>query len=143
MLSCMMESDEPGHPAFTRQERHEIVIRQFQAIVEDNLASPLRMAAVSRQIGVSSRTLRLVSRLCLGVSPTQYVLGRRMNAAHQILRGGSCTVTDAATEFGFWELGRFSRSYREIYGESPSATLKLRSLAGTYPPQHAESRPEQ
>jgi hypothetical protein len=33
------------------------------------------------------------------------------------------TVTDIATEFGFWELGRFSVEYRALFGEAPSVTL--------------------
>ena len=34
------------------------------------------------------------------------------------------TVTDIATEFGFWELGRFSVEYRALFGEPPSASLR-------------------
>jgi transcriptional regulator GlxA family with amidase domain len=33
-------------------------------------------------------------------------------------------VTDIATEHGFWELGRFSVNYRQLFGESPKTTLK-------------------
>jgi AraC-like DNA-binding protein len=129
MLSSMMDADDLSRTGLIRLERHGIVIRRFQAIVEDNLDCLLRMTEVSRQIGVSSRTLRLAFLQCLGVSPTQYILRRRMDAAYQMLRAGNCTVTEVATEFGFWELGRFSCTYRKLYGESPSVTLKFHSLA--------------
>jgi transcriptional regulator GlxA family with amidase domain len=128
MLPSMTDADDLRRTGLTQLERHEIIIRRFQAIVEDNLDCLLRMTEVSRQIGVSNRTLRQAFLQLLGVSPTQYFLRRRMDSAYQVLRAGNCTVTEVATKFGFWELGRFSRTYRKIHGESPSATLKFHSL---------------
>jgi transcriptional regulator GlxA family with amidase domain len=34
-------------------------------------------------------------------------------------------VTDVAMQLGFGHLGRFAGHYRELYGEAPSATLRL------------------
>jgi transcriptional regulator GlxA family with amidase domain len=127
MFSSTMETDDLSRTGLTQLERHEVVIRRFQAIVEDNLGCPLQMTEISRQIGVSARTLRLASGERLGVSPKQYYLRRRMASAHQVLQAGNCTVTEVATEFGFWELGRFSGTYRKIHGESPSVTRKFHS----------------
>jgi hypothetical protein len=40
------------------------------------------------------------------------------------------TVTDVATEYGFWELGRISVAYRNLLGESRSVTLRRAQRKG-------------
>ncbi|MFM8885114.1 MAG: helix-turn-helix domain-containing protein, partial [Chthoniobacterales bacterium] len=67
-----------------------------------------------------------------GVAPHAYVLRRRLNQARNVLLredAAERTVTEIALGLGFSELGRFSVRYREMFGESPSETLRRRSLS--------------
>lgn len=61
------------------------------------------------------------------MSPKQYLLRRRMDQARRALAetiAGETTVTEIATQFGFWHFGRFAGTYQSIFGEPPSVTLR-------------------
>jgi AraC-like DNA-binding protein len=63
----------------------------------------------------------------LVMGPIHYLALRRMHLARRaLLRADSstATVTKIATDYGFWELGRFAVAYRALFGEPPSVTLK-------------------
>jgi AraC-like DNA-binding protein len=34
------------------------------------------------------------------------------------------TVSDVAARWGFYQFGRFAAQYRQLFGETPSATLR-------------------
>jgi transcriptional regulator GlxA family with amidase domain len=96
-------------------------------VLEAQADAPLHIPEISQKIGVSSRTLRSACQHQLGVSPGQYVMLRRLQATRRSLQKADSDVTcvtDIATEHGFWELGRFAVKYRQVFGESPSATLR-------------------
>jgi AraC-like DNA-binding protein len=114
-------------PDSIRRQHHQFVIYRFLRLIRAQPPEPLAIADISRQIRVGARTLRGACREILGVSPWHYVMLRRMQMARCALQKADpavTRVTDIATEHGFWELGRFSVNYRQLFGESPKTTLK-------------------
>lgn len=104
-----------------------VILKRFRAALEANVDQPVYIPEICQSIGVADRTLRTHCHEHLGMSPKQYLLLRRMNLAHRALRAAdpaTTTVTEIATRFGFWELGRFAVAYRAWCGESPAASLR-------------------
>ena len=80
-----------------------------------------------RAIDVAERSLLRAFHKFFGVGPTQYMKLRRLNKVHcelQARDGKETTVTGIMTNCGVTEFGRFAGSYRALFGESPSETLK-------------------
>jgi AraC-like DNA-binding protein len=108
------------------QRHHSLIMRRFRRAVEENPDQPLYIPELCAAIGVSDRTLRVCCQEQLGMSPKRYLLLRRMHLARRALRDGALgttTVTEIATQYGFWQFGRFAGEYRTLFGETPSATL--------------------
>jgi AraC-like DNA-binding protein len=106
---------------------HSLIMRRFRRAVEENPGEPLYIPELCAAIGVSDRTLRVCCQEQLGMSPKRYLMLRRMHLARRALRdsaSGVATVTEIATEYGFWQFGRFAGEYKSLFGESPSATLQ-------------------
>lgn len=83
------------------------------------------------EIGVSQRNLQYSFKKILGFTPNAYLYYLRLNRVRvQLSKPDKIdfTVTQIATYWQFWHLGRFSKDYQQLFGELPSKTLK-RALA--------------
>lgn len=117
-----------------RPASHDDLVVRVNAFIRDNLTEPVTIADLTRTAGVSERTLRSAFHDVLGVSPKQYVIRQRLCAAHIALAAAdpeTTTVTDIATAYGFYELGRFAGRYRALFGQRPSRTLH--HVEGSWP----------
>ena len=112
------------------QQHHALIMRRFHKVVEENPEQPLYIPEICKAIRVSQRTLLACCQEHLGMAPKRYLLRRRMHLARGALREAgrdAPAVTDIATRYGFWQLGRFAVEYQSLFGESPSATLRRQS----------------
>lgn len=107
--------------------RHVDIIDAFEQVLTLRLNEPLTVAGISAEIGVPERTLRACCAKILGMGPSRYLRLRRLNmvrAALHCANPAPGTITELAKRYGFSELGRFATSYRQTFGEAPSATLR-------------------
>jgi AraC family transcriptional regulator, ethanolamine operon transcriptional activator len=114
-------------PAPARRPSRPDLVARVNAYLRDNISEPVTVATLSQVAGVSERTLRTAFHDVLGVSPKQYAIAQRLQAAREALctaEPGTTTVTDVAMNYGFFELGRFAGRYRHTFGEVPSRTLR-------------------
>ncbi|MGM7645921.1 AraC family transcriptional regulator [Nocardia sp. JW2] len=84
----------------------------------------LTVADLTELAGVGPRALQTGFRQVVGVSPTAYVRGVRLDRVHQDLVNGRGSVTDIAARWGFYHPGHFARHYRTRFGMTPSETLR-------------------
>ena len=88
---------------------------------------PVRIANLCSALRVSPGTLENAFKTVTGVTPHAFFLRRRLSQARNVLLREDPTqnkVTEIALGLGFSELGRFAVRYREMFGESPSETLR-------------------
>ena len=125
-IECL--SDSSASSEKWAQQTHDTVMRRFRRVLEEHANWPIYVPEICVAIGVPDRTLRLCCQEQLGMSPKQYLTRRRIHLVRRALLAAvtETTVTETASRFGFWHLGRFSASYHAIFGELPSTTLARR-----------------
>jgi AraC-like DNA-binding protein len=129
LVNCLTADDANGNLK-TRRHHADIMVRFEDALT--TLSGPqLNMPALCSAIGVPERTLRVCCTEFLGMSPTRYLLLRRLNMARSALRRAdpaTASVAEIARTYQFREPGRFAVTYRSIFGEMPSSTLRRKSI---------------
>lgn len=92
-----------------------------------NLTEPFSLDKLIEITGTSASTLLREFRKRHGMPPLRFLRLRRLEAARGELHSAEpneTSVTEVATTYGFYHLGRFARQYRQTFGELPSETLR-------------------
>lgn len=75
---------------------------------------------VARETAMSEFHFFRMFKMTFGISPYQYILKKRLEAAHGLLMSGE-TVSNTAFTCGFTDIFSFSKSYKKHYGIPPSS----------------------
>ena len=84
-------------------------------------AQPLDVATLARIARVSDAHFIRTFRATFGETPHRYLQRRRVERSMFLLRETDRSVTDICLDVGFSSLGTFSRTFRDIIGQSPVA----------------------
>jgi AraC family ethanolamine operon transcriptional activator len=126
LVIAVLLSDQKA-PVIETAARRRLALRRALELLDEGSEPLPTIPELCRWAGVGQRTLEYAFRDQLGMAPVRYLKLLRLNRAHRQLRRASRpneTVTSIAYACGFIELGRFAVDYRQLFGESPSQTLK-------------------
>jgi AraC family ethanolamine operon transcriptional activator len=123
-LVLNLQDDLPPPPS-----SRESVVRRALAYLREHQDDVVHISDLCLAIGVSDRWLRESFQNVYQASPGQLLRLRRLHQARRQLTSAPKvdSVSAVATDYGFFDLGRFSMSYRKLFGELPSATLQRRA----------------
>lgn len=120
-LAAGATRDAGAHPA--RQGVRQARLAAIEADIRSNLGwYGLSLDWLASRHGISPRYIRDLF-LGAGTSFTDFVLGARLDCAHDRLRNttpGRGRISAIAFEAGFGDLSYFNRSFRRRYGMTPS-----------------------
>jgi len=89
--------------------------------MDRGFARPLDVPALARIAHVSEAHFIREFRATFAETPHRYLQRRRVERAAFLLRATDRSVTEICLDVGFASLGTFSRTFRAILGESPTA----------------------
>jgi AraC family ethanolamine operon transcriptional activator len=119
---------ETPEPARTRSyHQRKRVVDNARAYISDNPDTPVTITDLCQATHVSRRTLQYSFESIVGISPIQYLRISRLNCVRRALlqSGGTKSVTDIASQWGFWHMSQFAKDYSTLFGERPSHTRNV------------------
>ena len=101
-------------------------VRKAEEFIRARASENISMADIANAAGIPLRTLQDAYRKALGRTLLDGVQQARLESLRNALLKPtpSLNVADAVLASGFGHLGRAAAAYREVYGESPSETLR-------------------
>lgn len=102
-------------------------------LIEENLQGDLTPEDVAGSCGYSLSALQKIFRYALAIGVKDYIARRRITRAARELLTTTDTVLDIALRYGYASHEVFTRAFRRIWGETPSAFRRDRRFADIYP----------
>ena len=114
------------------------VVRRAIDLMHAHPETPWDTVHLARATGASARALQKAFQRSGHPPPMTYLRRLRLHEARAELSAhgpNELTVTAVASHWGFLHLSRFAEQYRQLFGESPSETLKNEHTENSETPQ--------
>ncbi|CAM2065854.1 Helix-turn-helix transcriptional regulator [Sulfidibacter corallicola] len=96
------------------------VLGEVVRAIDGGLPGPLCLDALSRELGLSPRSVQRLFKAEMDLSFRRYVQLARLMIAAELLRKADHSVADACEAAGYQSLSSFSRHFRRVIGVGPS-----------------------
>ena len=100
------------------------LVSQLTEYVDGHLSEEILVTHLAGHVGLSPDHFARRFKITTAMGPKQFVLKRRVEKVHELLRSGKFNVSEAAREVGFHDLSHLNRCFRNVFGCSPRTVLK-------------------
>jgi AraC-like DNA-binding protein len=102
------------------RSRMVAAIAQAEQRLAENIAAPINVEELARQLGVAYSHFRREFKTHTGFAPWQYVLHLRLARARRMLASGDATLDEIAERVGFSSAFHFSAAFKRSTGIAPN-----------------------
>lgn len=92
--------------------------------LEHNYMNDISMEEMANYTGRSLSTFKRDFKKCSTLSPREWLIQRRLEAARELIRKGGRKVSEICFEVGFKNLSHFSKAYKATYGIPPTEDIQ-------------------
>ena len=105
-----------------KEYAHAAMMRKAVEYIQEHFRDELTLLAVARAVDYPGDLYAFIRsfKKAHGLTPHQYIVERRLQAARSLIASGQCGVTEAAFACGFSTASHFSATFRKRWGISPS-----------------------
>lgn len=103
--------------------------------MRENMAKPISVEVLAQSAGMSPSAFHRTFRAKTGQPPLQYLKRMRLHTARSLIVFEGVRVSEAARRVGYESASQFSREYKRLFDEAPTAS---RANAADHPERYAE-----
>ena len=101
------------------------MIQQVFAIVDERLFDPnLSSKLISDEVGLSVNYIRTMFKSTTNMSIIDYIAGKRLDYACELLLSSSSSIEEIASQTGFSAMSSFYTAFKKKYGITPAQFRK-------------------
>ncbi len=108
-------------PKYNTHRKREAVM-YAKALIDECLGYDIDIQRIAQQTHVCRRTLEHYFLEQTNMSLSRYIKIMRFNGIRRDIWSSERCISDIASTWGIWHLGRFAQEYHQLFGELPSQT---------------------
>ena len=114
------------YPITTPEEQASAFNDLFPVIrfIDNNFTESISMKEVAKMAGLSTTQFNARFRNTLRMSPTEYILTRRVQEARDLLTQTTNSISEIGIKIGFVDQSHFTKRFRKVTGMTPLAYRK-------------------
>ena len=99
-------------------------LQKIISYIEKNLLEPITVSDICEAFKITPSYVARLFKKYLGITPTDYINGRKLEYAIELMKNTSLNITQISDYLGYCDVYYFSKLFKKKYGKSPTKYLE-------------------